>query len=926
MNGLINRLKLSQLIIGALLFVGLVPILVLAWVLTSLSEQALETSAYNQLSAARAIKSKQVESYFDEREGDLNVLSNTALSFYQQSQQHLNAQSRVKADAIAKLFTQLNSELTLFAQSYDTTEALKAFNKSFQPGEPLQENARWRINRDIYGEHVSRFQQAFGWYDAYLINSDGHILYSAEQKDDLGQNVNDIRLQNSGLARAYSLASEGHASGNHLGDFAFYPPTNDYAAFVVGPVNNASGKRVGYVALQLPLTRINAILGSTTDELVKQRSFLVGSDKKLRSDAPFLSMLQSHQSNRRIETAATSENKPGIGLIRGYEGELVMAQWQPISISESVTWTLVNEVDINSALVPQTNTDESYFAKYLDEYGYYDLFLIHTDGEIFYTVTKEADYKTNILSGTYSDSNFGKLIQQVAQTQSFALADFSPYAPSQGIPAAFIAMPVFASDNTVAFYVALQLSLDSINNMMQLREGMGQTGETYLVGEDYRMRSDSFLDKTNHSVNASFAGSIEKNGVRTKASTSALSGQTGTDEIIDYNGNPVLSSYSPLSIGQTTWAVIAEIDVAETFEAIHSIKKVIWLNLGITVLATTLISVYLAKVIRKPLGGEPRDMMALAEQIADGDLTYNFEQNIRQGSVYASLYKMSTNLKGLISHMLESSQALASTAEETSVASEQTTTAVTNQQADTEMVATAVNQMTSTVNEVAHSTGNAASISKEAHQLSLDGIALLQKSMAANHALTDEINVTAQDMDSLVESAQQVDKVLSVIQTIAEQTNLLALNAAIEAARAGEHGRGFAIVADEVRQLASKTQDSTSDIQNILASVQEAANASVANMTRSVERANATTELSKQTAEAFESINDAIEKIDDMMAQISTASEEQAQVTEDINKRVSHISEVSMETSASAQQLSAASQEVARSAESLTEQTRQFRV
>lgn len=474
--------------------------------------------------------------------------------------------------------------------------------------------------------------------------------------------------------------------------------------------------------------------------------------------------------------------------------------------------------------------------------------------------------------------------------------------------------------------MALQLSLDSINSMMQLREGMGETGESYLVGQDYRMRSDSYLDKTGHSVSASFSGSIEQNGVKTEASELALRGESGIRHINDYNGNSVLSSFSPLKVGSTNWAVIAEIDTSEAFHAIDTIRQSTLLAIGLSLVAALLLAMYLSSVIRKPLGGEPKEMMRLAEQIASGDLTYQFASDVKPGSVYASLKNMSTNLKDLISHILESSQALASTAEETSVASEQTTTAVASQQADTEMVATAVNQMTSTVNDVAHNTENAALVTKEAHDRSEEGISLLNNSMEAINILVGDIKSSADDMDVLVESTNQIDQVLTVIQNITEQTNLLALNAAIEAARAGEQGRGFAVVADEVRQLAQKTQNSATNIQTIVSSVQSAAKNSVTKMEKSVEQVEATSSISLETAEAFKEINVAIAKIDDMMVQISTASEQQAHVSEDINKRILHISEVSIETSASSQQLSAASQEVARSAEHLTEYTRKFKV
>lgn len=340
----------------------------------------------------------------------------------------------------------------------------------------------------------------------------------------------------------------------------------------------------------------------------------------------------------------------------------------------------------------------------------------------------------------------------------------------------------------------------------------------------------------------------------------------------------------------------------------------------------SIISIFMPKIIKRPIGGEPQEMMQLAEQIANGDLTHQFDSHAPSGSVYASLRDMSSNLRRLVGQILESSQALASTAEETSVASEQTTAAVANQQADTDMVATAINQMTSTVHDVAQNTENAALVSREAHDKSEEGIAILNSSMASITTLVSDITSTAQDMDALVESTDKIGQVLTVIEAITEQTNLLALNAAIEAARAGEHGRGFAVVADEVRQLAQKTQASATHIQQIVSTVQSAAKTSASKMQTSVQQAESTSSISQRTLEAFEEINIAIAKIDEMMVQISTASEEQAHVSEDINKRILHISEVSMETAASSQQLSAASQEVARTAETLTEYTTKFKI
>ena len=425
MNDLLARLKLSQLIIGSLMVVGLVPLLTLSAILTWLSEEALESSAFNQLNSVRTIKSKQVSSYFSEREGDLNVLANTVHSFHEQASRGLEKDTLAKTKSITDLISSFSKELSLFASSYDTAEALKAFNASFVPGENVRENARWRINNDIFGEHVRSFQTSFGWYDAFLINFNGDILYTSEQESDLGKNIGDKSIKDSGLADAFRKAREGSTQDNktYFGDFAYFEPSQDYAAFILTKVVS-NKKIVGYVALQFPLKRVNDLLGFTDSTTSGSSSYLVGQDKKLRSDTTFLSISDSHRKNHRIDTKSTKDGLSGIsgkGITRNSQNELVLAQWQPITVSEDTRWVFINEMSIDTAVVPVDSNGTSFYNQYMKEYGYHDVFLIEPEGEIFYTETKEADYKTNILSGRYSDTNLGTLVNEVKRTGSYGL-------------------------------------------------------------------------------------------------------------------------------------------------------------------------------------------------------------------------------------------------------------------------------------------------------------------------------------------------------------------------------------------------------------------------------------------------------------------------------------------------------------------------
>ena len=195
------------------------------------------------------------------------------------------------------------------------------------------------------------------------------------------------------------------------------------------------------------------------------------------------------------------------------------------------------------------------------KYELYDVFLMDLEhGDTLFTVTKEADFGQR---ADEIDSSLRDVWQVAAKQGKTSVSDTKPYKPSADAPAQFVAAPIRENGNIVGV-LAIQISIDAVNDIMTERAGMGQTGETYLVGSDLLMRSDSFLDQENHTVAASFANP-QKGKVDTAAAKAALAGKASADVIIDYNGNPVLSAYAPLKIGDTTWAVLAEIDVAEAF-------------------------------------------------------------------------------------------------------------------------------------------------------------------------------------------------------------------------------------------------------------------------------------------------------------------------------------------------------------------------
>ena len=254
--------------------------------------------------------------------------------------------------------------------------------------------------------------------------------------------------------------------------------------------------------------------------------------------------------------------------------------------------------------------------EYVSEYGYYDLFFIDPNGDVVYTAAKEADLGKNInrqLSGSPLADAFNK------GKNNTTLIDFQWYDISDE-PASFVASPVRTIDGEFLGVLAYQISLEAVNNIMQERSGMGETGESYLVGSDKRMRSNSYLDPTGHSVRASFHGTVSENGVDTKAVQEALAGKSDTEIITDYNGNQVLSSYAPLKVGGLQWAVISEIDLAEVNIPVNQLTTTIVTLIIIFGLIAAAIGIYLAFNVNKGIQKVVGQFGELTDNIINGQL------------------------------------------------------------------------------------------------------------------------------------------------------------------------------------------------------------------------------------------------------------------------------------------------------------------
>jgi methyl-accepting chemotaxis protein len=348
---------------------------------------------------------------------------------------------------------------------------------------------------------------------------------------------------------------------------------------------------------------------------------------------------------------------------------------------------------------------------------------------------------------------------------------------------------------------------------------------------------------------------------------------------------------------------------------------------GLLIVATVLTLLFawlLTNSITRPVAAA----LNAAEEIAEGDLTRTItvDGTDEAGRLLGAMLKMQSKLRDTLQRISGSATQLASAAEELNAVTDESARGLSQQNNEIEQAATAVNQMTSAVEEVARNAVSTSEASKNATSSASDGRDLVQETVSAIERMSGDVQSTATLIGNLADESRDIGKVLDVIRGLADQTNLLALNAAIEAARAGEAGRGFAVVADEVRALAHRTQQSTSEIERMIGSIQGGTEQAVNSMRSSTERAESTLNIAKGAGLALDTINVAVVEINERNLVIASAAEEQAQVAREVDRNLVNIRDLSAQSATGAHQTTAASNELARLAVDLNGMVSRFRL
>lgn len=594
-------IKMKPKLIILFLAIGIIPLLFVGWWSSTKATDALMKKAYSQLESVREIKKAQIQKFFAERRKGMGVLVETVEAFRKAAFEELRTVQKNKKAHIEDYFETMKAQLHILNDDPFAINALTEFEKVFEGAGGKVLTSEWNALTEKYDPRMKNIVKDNDWRDILFITVAGDIVYSVGRNSDLGMSIPDADLRNSGLGKAFRAARLMDTEDIAIADFEPYAPSQGrQTAFMMAQIRNESGELKGYAVLQIHSDKINAIVQQRKDMRNTGETYLVGKHEGkavYRSDRVVKKgKIGDDKSGDEIDKALAGQS--GLNAKTGSTGDLEVAVYDPLDI-KGLNWGIISTMSLEEAITPEREGENDFFASYIQMYEYHDLFLIHPAGKIFYSVKHQSDYRTNMINGKYADSGLGKLISQVLQTGQFTMADFESYAPSNNEPSAFIAQAVVHKGRT-ELIVALQLSLKAINSIMHQHEGMGETGETYLVGSDKLMRSDSYLNPANHSVKASFANP-SKGSVTTDAVMESLSGKTGEKITTDYSGKQVLSAYTFLKVGDTTWALIAEIDEEEVKQPLRELEGHILQIVGGIAALVAILAFFIASGIANPL-------------------------------------------------------------------------------------------------------------------------------------------------------------------------------------------------------------------------------------------------------------------------------------------------------------------------------------
>ena len=593
---------------------------------------------------------------------------------------------------------------------------------------------------------------------------------------------------------------------------------------------------------------------------------------------------------------------------------------------------------------------------FTEQFGFDDVYVVDAKkGDVMYSVNKNIDYAVSLNQGYFSDTDLGRAFKEALkitpdQVDAVYLSDFSFYMPSFDKPELFISKPIYEGEK-ISGVLIFKLSPTKMNQIITYRgdwkkNGLGQTGQTFLVANDRLMRSNSrALEETpeqyedilrqqnieqkllkaiqNHQT------SILSHPVKTPAVDAAIAGNEGTVRFQNYTGYELISSYSPIKILGNEWVIISQMNYKEATHAAATLSKKLAFSSIITAVVVIIASLFATLLFARSLVAPINKTVEVMKDIAqgEGDLTARLDEtrNDEIGELAKWFNTFTKKVQSVILDIKQEAIQLEGTSQQMKKISTENTKGATQQQQTIKNVTISMNEISELAENVADFAIDAEKTADTVTSASANGVLVMESTKSSILNVVKNVDEASQTVNELEVTSKTIGSVVGVINAIAEQTNLLALNAAIEAARAGEQGRGFAVVADEVRALASRTQESTLEINSIIETLQKNARAAVTAMKLGNESVELSVQEAEKASESLLHIKQEIINITKLNKQISESAQVQNTASNGAKILINEVNAVSEENQNSSKAVEQNSQDISSATYKLNDLINQFK-